>query len=133
MIRPTSANAEEVLQQPPAAAMAEADYPPALTGLRGSNAGSMDVAHSMRDGKRWDTGDDTGEAYDLVVVGAGMSGLAAAYFFRKKTVPDAKILILDNHDDFRRPRPAERVHRQRPGADYEGRDLLHRATGNLYG
>ncbi len=29
-----------------------------------------------------------------------MSGLAAAYFFRKKTVPDAKILILDNHDDF---------------------------------
>ena len=29
-----------------------------------------------------------------------MSGLAAAYYFRKKTVPDAKILILDNHDDF---------------------------------
>ncbi len=100
MMKPTSAGAEEALQQPPAAAMAEADYPPAWTGLRGSNAASMEAAHAMRDGKRWDTGEDTGETYDLVVVGGGMSGLAAAYYFRKKTVPDAKILILDNHDDF---------------------------------
>ena len=99
MIKPTSADAEEVLQQP-SAAMAEADYPPALTGMRGSNAASMEVGHAMRDGKRWDTGEEIGESYDLVVVGAGMSGLAAAYFFRKKTVPDARILILDNHDDF---------------------------------
>ncbi len=29
-----------------------------------------------------------------------MSGLAAAYFFRKAVGPDARILILDNHDDF---------------------------------
>jgi spermidine dehydrogenase len=54
----------------------------------------------MRDGRIYDTGDDTGERYDLVVVGGGMSGLAAAYYFRKRTVPNAKILILDNHDDF---------------------------------
>ena len=100
MVRPTSADAEGVFQQPSATATAEAVYPPALTGLRGSNAAAMEAAHAMRDGTRWDTGDDTGESYDLVVVGAGMSGLAAAYFFRKKTVPNAKILILDNHDDF---------------------------------
>jgi spermidine dehydrogenase len=33
------------------------------------------------------------------VVGAGISGLAAAYFYRKQK-SDARILILDNHDDF---------------------------------
>ncbi len=43
---------------------------------------------------------DTGELYDLVVVGGGVSGLAAAYFFRKEAGPDARILVLDNHDDF---------------------------------
>ena len=43
---------------------------------------------------------DTGETYDLVVVGGGISGLAAAYFYRAKTNPAAKILIVDNHDDF---------------------------------
>src|SRR5262249_25432372 len=43
---------------------------------------------------------DTGEVYDLVVVGGGISGLSAAHFFRKAAGPKAKILILDNHDDF---------------------------------
>jgi spermidine dehydrogenase len=75
-------------------------YPPALTGMRGSGPGMMDAAHAMRDGKTWDSVQDVAESYDLIVVGAGMSGLAAAYFFRKKTTADAKILILDNHDDF---------------------------------
>jgi flavin-dependent dehydrogenase len=36
---------------------------------------------------------------DLVVVGAGISGLAAAWFWRG-VEPDASILLLDNHDDF---------------------------------
>ncbi|MEA2937074.1 MAG: spermidine dehydrogenase, partial [Alphaproteobacteria bacterium] len=36
---------------------------------------------------------------DLVVVGGGISGLAAAWFYRR-AAPDARILILDNHDDF---------------------------------
>src|SRR5262245_31189815 len=53
-------------------------YPPALTGLRGSHDGSWEVAHEMRDGKTWEDGADTGESYDLVVVGGGISGLAAA-------------------------------------------------------
>ncbi len=77
-------------------------YPPALTGLRGSHAGSFEALHSMRDGAFWKTApapQATGEEYDLVVVGAGISGLAAAHFFRKSR-PAARILLLDNHDDF---------------------------------
>ena len=77
-------------------------YPPLLTGLRGSHPGSFEVAHSLRDGTFWQTAPqpEPGEdSYDLVVVGAGISGLAAAHFYRSAK-PDARILILDNHDDF---------------------------------
>ena len=77
-------------------------YPPALTGLRGSHVGSFEAFHAMKDGAFWRTAptpQDTREEYDLVVVGAGISGLAAAYFFQKAR-PDARILVLDNHDDF---------------------------------
>ena len=75
-------------------------YPPARTGMRGSHPGSFEAAHAARDGMRFDGAEDTGETYDLIVVGAGLSGLAAAYFFRKEAGPDARILILENHDDF---------------------------------
>jgi spermidine dehydrogenase len=79
-------------------------YPPALTGMRGSHSGSFEIGHALRDGTRWDTADtamlDTGEHYDLVIVGGGISGLAAAYFFRQLHGPQSKILVLDNHDDF---------------------------------
>ncbi|HLV88545.1 MAG TPA: NAD(P)-binding protein [Candidatus Sulfotelmatobacter sp.] len=75
-------------------------YPPAKTGMRGSHDGSWEVAHDMRDGKQWPDAIDDKETYDLIVVGGGMSGLAAAYFFRKFAGADSKILILDNHDDF---------------------------------
>src|SRR5215472_17202790 len=74
-------------------------YPPRLTGLRGSHPGSFETAHAKRDGASWEDAEDTGERYDVVVVGAGMSGLAAAYFFRK-AMPAVRVLILDNHDDF---------------------------------
>ena len=77
--------------------------PPTLTGMRGSHDGSYDYAHALRDGNFWKSAGtpvDTGETYDLVVVGGGISGLAAAYFYRAKTNPAAKILIIDNHDDF---------------------------------
>ncbi len=79
-----------------------ADYPPALTGLRGSHAGSFEVAHQLaRKGRRdWGTVQrPDADVYDLVVVGAGFSGLAAAHFFLQRQ-PKARILILDNHDDF---------------------------------
>jgi spermidine dehydrogenase len=78
-------------------------YPPALTGMRGSHPGSFDAAHSLRDGTFWDSAGkpiDTGETYDLIIVGGGISGLSAAHFYRKKAGENARILILDNHDDF---------------------------------
>jgi spermidine dehydrogenase len=75
-------------------------YPPSKTGLRGSHAGSFEVAHSLRDGKQWPEAQDEKETYDLIVVGGGISGLSAAYFYRKSFGAKAKILILDNHDDF---------------------------------
>jgi spermidine dehydrogenase len=77
-------------------------YPPALTGMRGSHDGSFEAAHHLKDGDFWATAgppEDTGERYDLVVVGAGISGLAAAWFYRR-AAPRARILLLDNHDDF---------------------------------
>ena len=77
-------------------------YPPALTGLRGSHPGAFEAAHRLRDGDfRSQAGNlkQTDEVYDLVVVGGGISGLAAAHFYRAKR-QDARILILDNHDDF---------------------------------
>jgi len=75
-------------------------YPPAKTGMRGSHDGSWEVAHAMRDGKEWPEAAADNENYDLIVVGGGISGLAAAYFYRKYAGANSKILILDNHDDF---------------------------------
>jgi spermidine dehydrogenase len=78
-------------------------YPPSLTGLRGAHVGSFEVAHHVRDGSFWKTARKPvtlREKYDLVVVGGGISGLAAAHFYKKLAGPNASILILDNHDDF---------------------------------
>jgi len=78
-------------------------YPPALTGMRGSHPGSFDAAHSLRDGTFWDSAgkpEDTGESYDLIIVGGGISGLAVAHFYRKTAGEKSRILILENHDDF---------------------------------
>jgi spermidine dehydrogenase len=91
------------LPEPPfAPEKARGYYPPAKTGLRGSHDGSWEVAHDLRDGKDkdWAQSVDDGESYDLVVVGAGLSGLAGAYFYRKFAGQQSKILVLDNHDDF---------------------------------
>src|SRR6201982_727671 len=80
-------------------------YPPALTGLRGQHAGSFETAHAQaREGKHFALDRlPVEERYDLVVVGAGISGLAAAAFYRRVAGPSARILVLDNHDDFGGP------------------------------
>lgn len=86
----------------PAAAQGTPGYPPSLTGLRGHAEGAMTVGHAMRDGTFWSNApkpEATGETYDLVVVGGGISGLAAAWLYRRQK-PEAKILILENNDEF---------------------------------
>lgn len=96
------ANGEPVLGQPAASAPAAADYPPGRSGLRGSHPGSFETAHRVRDGafREFPNIDvDTRELYDLVVVGGGISGMAAAFFFQNALGADQRVLILDNHDD----------------------------------
>ena len=92
-------------------------YPPALTGMRGSHPGSFEAAHALRDGQTWADVADTGESYDLVVVGGGLSGLSAAYFFLTAAGSGARVLVLDNHDDFG-------GHAKRNEMTYRGRTLM---------
>ena len=76
-------------------------YPALLNGMRGSHKGSFEVAHALvMQGQRPGEYERIDDEYDLVVVGGGISGLAAAYLYRKQKGPGAKILVLDNHDDF---------------------------------
>jgi spermidine dehydrogenase len=83
-------------------AAAPVRYPPALTGLRGQHDGAFDAAHALAwSGANFHTDDaPVAERYDLVVVGGGISGLAAAYYYRRAAGADARILVLDNCDDF---------------------------------
>jgi spermidine dehydrogenase len=76
-------------------------YPPTRTGMRGSHPGSFELAHALaREGRRFEGAEELAESYDLIVTGAGISGLAAAWFYRQRFGPQARILLLDNHDDF---------------------------------
>lgn len=76
-------------------------YPPIKTGLRGAHPGTQAVPHALAlEGKTFDDAEPTGEHYDLVVVGGGISGLATALYYQDRFGPEARILILENHDDF---------------------------------
>jgi spermidine dehydrogenase len=76
------------------------EYPPALTGMRGSREADYAVAHALRDGKAYRIEDyPIAEEADCVVVGAGIGGLSSAFFVHK-ALPHARIVIVDNHDDF---------------------------------
>jgi spermidine dehydrogenase len=77
--------------------------PPAAHGLRGSHPGAFEVAHRLRDGTFWSSAgqpESSGESYDLIVVGGGISGLSSARFFHQAAGKAARVLILENHDDF---------------------------------
>lgn len=89
---------------------------PRRQGLRGFESAAMEAGHAVRDGKGFGAAADTGEHYDLVVVGAGMSGLAAAWFYRQQ-MPGARVLLLDGCDDFG-------GHARRVEFDVGGRQLL---------
>jgi spermidine dehydrogenase len=101
------------------AAAGGSPYPPALTGLRGSHPGSFEVAHALSWGDAsWPSPATlTDDVYDLVVVGGGLSGLAAAFRYRQQVGREAKILVLDNHDDFG-------GHAKRNEFDVDGKQLL---------
>src|SRR5262249_49442865 len=77
-------------------------YPPTRVGMRGSHAGSFEVAHQLRDRRQWDLSSavNTGESYDLVIVGGGLSGLSAAYYFIRDVGRSAEVLLLDKHAGF---------------------------------
>ena len=75
-------------------------YPPTLTGMRGTTDAAMQSGHALRDGKIWPRATPDPDRYDLIVVGGGISGLSAAYFYRKIAGPRARVLILENLDDF---------------------------------
>ena len=90
-------------QAAPEAQNAPGYDPPVLRGMRGSHKGSFEVAHSLRDGTFWAHAGQpasTGETYDLIVVGGGISGLSSARFFHQAAGKNARVLILENHDDF---------------------------------
>ena len=77
-------------------------YPPARMGMRGSHPGSFENAHALRDDKQMNLSSarQVDDIYDLVIVGGGLSGLGAAHYFLKSVGNGAKVLVLDNHDDF---------------------------------
>ncbi len=65
----------------------------------GNTAPVRDQAHALRDNKYASLADfeDTGEIYDVVVVGGGLAGLSAA---RNATQQGASCLLIDNHPVF---------------------------------
>lgn len=96
-----------------------AAYPPSRLEMRGSHRGSFEVAHEMAFESRTDWGpaaEPDPDEYDLVVVGAGLSGLAAAFFYREQN-PGARVLLLENHDDFG-------GHAKRNEFEWNGRTIL---------
>ena len=94
-------------------------YPPARTGLRGNYPAAVRDFDAMQAGayRQFPAVVDTGENYDLAIVGGGISGLAVAHFWRRALGTGQRILILDNHDDFG-------GHAKRNELAYQGRTFV---------
>src|SRR5580704_154927 len=120
-------DAQAPASQPASTPGAAGYYPPTLTGLRGNHPSAVALFPQMRDGAyaTFPSADDTSEQYDLVVVGGGISGLSAAYYFIREVGRGAKVLVLDNHDDFG-------GHAKRNEFEYNGRLMaLNGGTLNI--
>jgi spermidine dehydrogenase len=105
--------------QSPAGASVPDFYPPARLGLRGQHASAIEAFGRIKAGAfdQFPGIDvDTRETYDLVVIGGGLSGLAAGYFWHQ-ALPNQRVLVLDNHDDFG-------GHAKRNEFRYNGRTFL---------
>jgi spermidine dehydrogenase len=120
---PTLAAAARSVQTPsrsaPGTDAGATEYPPSRAGLRGQYPSAVEDFVPLRDGaftRAHTTAVDTGEEYDLVIVGGGISGLTAAYFWRR-ALPGQRVLILDNHDDFG-------GHAKRNEFSHEGRTFI---------
>jgi spermidine dehydrogenase len=76
------------------------DYAPS----HGNSPEVVNMAHNLRDGMYDDDSDidiiDLDETYDLIIVGAGMAGLGAAYEYSKTASPEQKCLMIENHPIF---------------------------------
>jgi len=102
-ITASSLAAAKLLAPLNALAQDNATYPPLESGLRGQTDASFNIMHALRDGSFWKNAKAshaTGEHYDLVVIGAGLSGLAAAFIYRQQAGADKSVLIIDPLDDF---------------------------------
>ena len=69
----------------------------------GNVASVRDAAHLILEGnvpQLLEEAEDTGEVFDMVIVGGGFSGVTAAYQFHKQFGDAKKCLILDNHAVF---------------------------------
>jgi spermidine dehydrogenase len=69
----------------------------------GNTLAVLQAGHTIRDHMYEPLPKDvvhTGEIYDCVIVGGGISGLAAALFFQRQAGPGMKSLILENHPIF---------------------------------
>jgi spermidine dehydrogenase len=72
-------------------------------GANGNTEEVMLAAHAVRDGAFASPSIppvDTGEVFDLVIVGGGFSGLSAALYFKDKASSKQRCLVLENHAIF---------------------------------